>query len=84
MDSRLRSGVEHGLEIFGVVLILLVGRLVRTAYLTQGGRPVRRRLARRAIGGMVGIARQIDNVSRLHRPRSGDAAVPANRPAMAR
>ncbi len=84
MDSRLRNGVEHGLETFGVVLILLVGRLVRTAYLTQGGRPVRRRLARRAIDGMVAVARQMDHVSRFHRPLSGDAAVPANRPAMAR
>ena len=82
MTDRVR---DYALGAAGIVLIALVARLARPAYLSNKNRqPVRRALARRAIDGMVGIARLVDRASGEAAPSAGDTTVAANRPALAR
>jgi len=84
MTNRLRTGIEQGLDIFGWMLIRLVARLARPAYLTQGTRPqpVRRFLARRAIDGIVTVGRVVDRLNGYPDPRTDAAPLPANRPVL--
>ncbi|RPI52916.1 MAG: hypothetical protein EHM55_15300 [Acidobacteria bacterium] len=86
MAKRLRHGVEYASGIFGLLLILLVGKLANVAYRAQGARPqtARRFLARRAIDGVVAIGWLVDRLSGYAVPHAGDAPVATNRPVLTR
>ena len=86
MGNRFRSGAEYAGGIFGLLLILLVGKLANAAYRAPGPRPqtTRRFLARRAIDGIFAIGWLVDRLTGYAVPHAGESVVATNRPALTR
>ena len=86
MTNRFRSGAEYAGGIFGLLLILLVGKLANVAYRAQGPRPqtARRFLARRVIDGIFAIGWLVDRLTGYVVPDAGDSVVATNRPLLTR
>ncbi len=84
MANRFRSGAEYAGGIFGLLLILLVGKLANVAYRAQGPRPwtTGRFLARRAIDGIFAIGWFVDRLTGYAVPDAGESVVATNRPAL--
>ena len=86
MGNRLRSGAEYAGGIFGLLLILMVGKLANVAYRAQGPRPqaTRRFLARRVIDGIFAIGWLVDRLTGYAVPHAGESVVATNRPVLTR
>jgi hypothetical protein len=65
MTGPLRNVIENTMDAFGQLLIVLVAKLSRPAYLPDDGRrrPVRRFVARQTIDGIVRIGRGVDQLN---------------------
>jgi len=86
MGNRFRSGAEYAGGIFGLVLILMVGKLANVAYRAQGPRSqtTRRFLARRVIDGIFAIGWFVDRLTGYAVPDVGESVVATNRPVLTR
>ena len=86
MGNRLRSGAEYAGGIFGLLLILMVGKLANVAYRAQGPRPqtTRRFLARRVIDGIFAIGWFVDRLTGYAVPDAGESVVATNQPVLTR
>jgi len=65
MMESLRNARQNAFEAFGQLLIFLVAKLSRPAYVPDGGRrrPVQRFVARHTIDGIVAIGRGVDQLN---------------------
>ena len=86
MGNRFRSGAEYAGGIFGLLLILMVGKLANVAYRAQGPRSqtTRRFLARRVIDGIFAIGWFVDRLTGYAVPDVGESVVATNRPVLTR
>jgi hypothetical protein len=84
MANRFRSGAEYAGGIFGLLLILMVGKLANVAYRAQGPRPwtTARFLARRAIDGIFAIGWLVDRMAGYPSVVSMQGSIAANRSVM--
>ena len=70
------------LDAFGYLLIGLVARLTRPAYVPNAAGPIRRLLARRTVDGIIAMGRLVDRVAGYPFTLSTLGAIATNRAAV--